>query len=83
MAVGLGLRLGDEEKRKRADEKTEAVHQEKSGKIKQKGAGVKRQCQALDGRKRKTFSSERVATLVDVAAGQHGSARGWAIGVQG
>jgi hypothetical protein len=43
MAVGLGLRLGDEEKRKRVDEKTEAVHQEKTGKIKQKGAGVKRQ----------------------------------------
>jgi hypothetical protein len=43
MAVWLSMRLGDEEKRKRADEKWEAVHQEKSGKIKQKRDGVKRQ----------------------------------------
>ncbi len=43
LAVGLGLRVGDDEKRKGADEKTRSVHQEKSRKIKQKRVAVKRQ----------------------------------------
>ncbi len=43
LTVRLRLRLRDEEERERAQEKMKSVHQEKSGKVNRKRAGVKRQ----------------------------------------